>query len=219
MWHPQKKNRSLSDRSSAIGTLSEIIGAMKSSVTPYTQTLTDLFYRALSDEEPEVQCNAAFASGLLIEHSEVDLSAQYLQILAALRPIFDAAPDAPAAKLNARDNAVGAVARMIVKNTAAVPLDQVLPVFLNALPLRNDYLENRPVFRAIFHLFKTQPALLHPHLDKLLQVFAFVLDPTNTSDQIGDEVRGELIGLLSLLNREEPAKVQAAGLTAFVPGQ
>lgn len=219
MWHPQKKNRSLSDRSSAIGTLSEIIGAMKSSVTPYTQTLTDLFYRALSDEEPEVQCNAAFASGLLIEHSEVDLSAQYLQILAALRPIFDAAPDAPAAKLNARDNAVGAVARMIVKNTAAVPLDQVLPVFLNALPLRNDYLENRPVFRAIFHLFKTQPALLHPHLDKLLQVFAFVLDPTNTSDQIGDEVRGELIGLLSLLNHEEPAKVQAAGLTAFVPGQ
>ena len=192
---------------------------MKSSVTPYTQTLTDLFYRALSDEEPEVQCNAAFASGLLIEHSEVDLSAQYLQILAALRPIFDAAPDAPAAKLNARDNAVGAVARMIVKNTAAVPLAQVLPVFLNALPLRNDYLENRPVFRAIFHLFKTQPALLHPHLDKLLQVFAFVLDPTNTSDQIGDEVRGELIGLLSLLNREEPAKVQAAGLTAFVPGQ
>ena len=192
---------------------------MKNSVTPYTQTLMDLFFRGLSDPEPEVQCNAAFASGLLIEHSEVDLSAQYLQILAALRPIFDAAPDAPAAKLNARDNAIGAVARMIVKNTAAVPLDQVLPVFLNALPLRNDYLENRPVFRAIFHLFTTQPALLHPHLDKLLQVFAFVLDPTNTSDQIGDEVRGELIGLIGLLNREEPAKVQSAGLTPFVPGQ
>ncbi len=191
---------------------------MKSSVTPYTQTLMDLFYRALSDEEPEVQCNAAFASGLLIEHSEVDLTAQYLQILAALRPIFDTALDAPSAKLNARDNAVGAVARMIVKNTAAVPLDQVLPVFLEALPLRNDYLENRPVFRAIFHLFKTQPALLHPQLDKLLQVFAFVLDPTS-SDQIGDEVRAELIGLIGLLNREEPAKVQAAGLTAFVPGQ
>ncbi|PIL33482.1 hypothetical protein GSI_04105 [Ganoderma sinense ZZ0214-1] len=164
-----KKNRSLSDRSSAIRTLSEIIGAMKSSVTPYTQSLMDLFYHALSDDEPEVQCNAAFASVLLIEHSEVDLSAQYLLILSALRPIFHAAPDAPAAKLNARDNAVGAVARMIVKNTAAVPLDQVLPVCLDALPLRNDYLENRPIFRAVFHLFKTQPALLHPHLDRLLQ--------------------------------------------------
>ncbi|TBU45281.1 ARM repeat-containing protein [Dichomitus squalens] len=213
-----KKNRSLSDRSSAIGTLSEIIGGMKSAVTPYTQELIDLFYRALSDEEPEVQCNAAFATGLLIEYSNVDLSPQYLTILGALRPIFEVPADAPAAKLNARDNAVGAVARMIVKNTAALPLDQVLPVFLSALPLRNDYLENRPVFRAVFHLFNTQPAVLHPHLDKLLHVFAFVLDPTGP-DQVGDEIRAEVINLIGLLNREEPGKVQAAGLTAFVPGQ
>ncbi|KAI0774802.1 ARM repeat-containing protein [Trametes elegans] len=213
-----KKNRSLSDRSSAIGCLSEIIGGLKSAITPWTEPLMDLFYRALSDEEPEVQCNAAFASGLLIEHSEVDLSPQYLHLLAALRPLFVVAPDAPAAKLNARDNAVGAVGRMIVKNTAAVPLDQVLPVFFDALPLRNDYLENRPVFRAIFHLFSTQPAVLAPYLDKLLHVFAFVLDP-NGPDQVGDEIRAELIALLGLLNREEPAKVQAAGLSAFVPGQ
>ena len=191
---------------------------MKSAITQWTESLMNLFYDALSDSEPEVQCNAAFASGLLIEHSEVDLAPQYLQILAALRPIFVVAPDAPSAKLNARDNAVGAVARMIVKNTAAIPLDQVLPVFLDALPLRNDYLENRPVFRAIFHLFKTQPAVLHPYLDKLLHVFAFVLDPTGP-DQVGDEIRAELIALIGLLSREKPAKVQAAGLTAFIPGQ
>ncbi|KAL7280928.1 hypothetical protein ACG7TL_005876 [Trametes sanguinea] len=213
-----KKNRSLSDRSSAIGCLSEIIGGMKNAISPWTEPLMELFYRALSDEEPEVQCNAAFASGLLIEHSDVDLSAQYLHLLAALRPLFVVPPEAPSAKLNARDNAVGAVARMIAKNTAAVPLDQVLPVFIDALPLRNDYLENRPVFRAIFHLFKTQPAVLAPHLDKLLQVFAFVLDPSGP-DMIGDEIRAELIGLVALLHREEPAKVAAAGLTAFVPGQ
>ena len=188
---------------------------MKNAITPWTQPLMDLFYRALGDEEPEVQCNAAFASGLLIEHSEVDLSPQYLQILSALRPMFVVAPDAPSAKLNARDNAVGAVARMIVKNTAAVPLDQVLPVFMDALPLRNDFLENRPVFRAVFHLFKTQPAALRPYFDKLLHVFAFVLDPTS-QDQVGDEIRAELIALIGILNREEPAKVQAAGLTAFV---
>ena len=214
----QKKNRSLSDRSSAIGCLSEIIGGMKSAITPWTQPLMDLFFRALSDEEPEVQCNAAFASGLLIEHSEVDLSPQYMHILTALRPIFEVPEDAPSARFNARDNAVGAVARIIVKNTTAIPLDQVLPVFINALPLRNDFLENRPVFRASVHLFNTQPSALHPYLDKLLHVFAFVLDPTG-QDMVGDEVRAELIGFIGLLNREEPAKVQAAGLTAFIPGQ
>lgn len=190
---------------------------MKNSVTPMTEPLLELFYRALTDEEAEVQCNAAFASGLLVEHSDIDLSGQYLNLLAALRPFFQVAPDAPPARLNARDNAVGAVARMLTKNTAAMPLDQVLPVFFEALPLKNDYLENRPVFMAIFHLFRTNPAVLHPYMDRLLQVLAFVLDPTGP-EQVGEDLRGELIRLVGALNAEDPGKVQAAGLGPFVPG-
>lgn len=102
---------------------------MKSAVTPFTQPLLEIFYQALSDSDAEVLSNAAFAVGLLVEYSEVDLSPQFLPLLAALRPLFDVAPDAPTAKLNAKDNATGAVARFIVRNTAAIPLDQVLPVF------------------------------------------------------------------------------------------
>ncbi|KAL4066077.1 ARM repeat-containing protein [Scleroderma citrinum] len=212
-----KDSRSLSDRSSAIGCLAEIIAGMKSAVTPYTEPLMELFYKALSDSEAEVQSNACFAVGLLIEHSGVDLSPQYLPLLTALRPIFDTSPNAPAARLNAKDNAAGAVSRMIVRNTTAVPLDQVLPILIAALPLKNDHLENRPVFRAIFHLFRTNPQSLGPHLDHLLGVFAYVLDPTDP-DQIGDDARAELIQLIGYLNTEEPGKVQAAGLNAFLSG-
>ncbi|TCD64614.1 hypothetical protein EIP91_003848 [Steccherinum ochraceum] len=212
-----KKNRSLSDRSSAIGCLSEIIAGMKDAVSPHTEALLELFYRALSDPEPEVQTNACFASGLLIEHSTMDLSAQYLHLLAALRPIFEVPADAPSARFNARDNAVGAVSRLIKRNLAAVPLDQVLPVFFDALPLKHDFLENRPAFGAIFLLFNTQPQALAPYLDKLLQVFAFVLDPSGP-DMVGDEVRAQLIQLIGLLNASHPAQIQATGLTAFLPG-
>ncbi|KAG6334826.1 hypothetical protein ID866_4263 [Astraeus odoratus] len=212
-----KKSRSLSDRSSAIGCLAEIIAGMKSAVTPSTEPLMELFYKALSDPEAEVQSNACFAVGLLIEHSGVDLSPQYLPLLAALRPVFDVSPDAPTARLNAKDNAAGAVARMIVRNSTAVPLDQVLPVFIGALPLKNDYLENRPVFRALFHLFRNQPQTLGPYLDRLLAVFAHVLDPAGP-DQIGEEGRAELIQLIGFLNSQDPGKIQAAGLNVFVTG-
>ncbi|KAF7790180.1 hypothetical protein EIP86_001132 [Pleurotus ostreatoroseus] len=212
-----KKQRSLSERSSAIGALSEIIAGMKSAVTPQTQPLLELFHRALSDPDAEVLTNAAFASGLLVEHSDADLSPQYLHLLAALHPLFQVPADSPTARLNARDNAVGAVSRMIYKNMAAVPLDSVLPTLINALPLQQDYLENRPLFRALFELFKRQPQVLEPYLDKLLHVFAVVLDP-NGPDQVGDEIRAELIQLITLLNAQNPAKVQAAGLTAFLPG-
>lgn len=188
---------------------------MKSSVTPSTEPLLELFYRALSDDEAEVQSNAAFAAGLLVENSEIDLSPQYLPLLAALRPLFIVTPDSPPAKLNARDNAAGAVARLIVRNTAAIPLDQVLPVFIETLPLKNDFLENRPVFRALFHLFRTNAQVLHPFMDRLLQVFGHVLGSTG-EDQIGDETRVELVQLIRALHAEDPAKVQSAGLAPFI---
>jgi hypothetical protein len=210
-----KKSRSLSDRSAAIGCFAEIISGMKSAITPYTQQLMELFFRALGDNENEVLSNAAFATGLLVEYSEIDLSAQYFQVLGALRPLFNVPADAPSARLNAKDNAAGAVARIIIRNTAAVPLDQVLPIFVEALPLKNDYLENRPVFRALFHLFQTNGAALYPFTDRLLAVFAFVLPPTN-DDMISEEIQKELVHLISLINQEEPGKVAAAGLSSYV---
>ncbi|THU86927.1 hypothetical protein K435DRAFT_682673, partial [Dendrothele bispora CBS 962.96] len=104
---------------------------------------------------------------------------------------------------------------LLLRNTSAIPLDQVLPVFINALTLENDYLENRPVFRAIFHLIRTNPQALGPYMDKLLSAFATVPDP-NGPDQVGDEVRAELIRLIGHLNTQDPSKIQAAGLGAFV---
>jgi hypothetical protein len=210
-----KKNRSLSDRSSAIGCLAEIIAGMKSSISPWTEPLLELFYRALGDPDAEVQSNAAFASGMLVENSEKDLSPQYGPLLAALHPIFVVSANAPAPRLNARDNACGAVARLIVKNASALPLDKVLPLFIDALPLKNDLLENKPVFRAIFHLFQVSPQLLTPYMDKLLAVFAYVLDP-NTEEQIPEDTCGELINLVRALNLQVPAQIQAAGLAAYL---
>ena len=189
---------------------------MKSEITPTTEPLLELFYQALSDEEPEVQCNAAFAAGLLIEHSQKDLSPQYLHLLSALRPLFEVPPNSSLSRWKAHDNAAGAASRLIVRNSAAVPLDQVLPVIIRALPLRHDFLENPPVFKAIFHLFGTNPHALHPYSEKLLEIFRAVLEPS-VLDQINDETRAELIELIGALNKEAPEKVQAAGLGPFVP--
>ncbi|KAJ7623266.1 armadillo-type protein [Roridomyces roridus] len=212
-----KKSRSLNERSSTIGCLAEIISGMKGAITPHTEPLLELCHKALSDPEADVLSNAAFAVGLLVENTDMDLTAQYLPLLGALRPLFNVQPDSASNVLNAKDNAAGAVARMMVRNIAAVPLDQVLPVLIGALPLRNDVLENRPVFRALFFLFRTNGAALHPYIGNLLPVFGHVLDP-NQPDQIGDEIRAELIQLIGALNAEDPGAIQAAGLGVFVPG-
>ncbi|KAG9107877.1 hypothetical protein FRC07_008565 [Ceratobasidium sp. 392] len=185
------KNRSLSERTSTIGCLGEIVTGMKGGVTPFTQDVFTLISQGFSDEDAEVRSNAAFAMGVLVENSELEMSGQYLAILTALRPYFVVAEGAPHSQYNAKDNATG------------------------ALPLKHDFLENRPVFRAIFHLSKTNPDSLAPHIDHLLAVFAFVLDP-DSPDMIGDEIRAELIQLVKGLGGSVPDKVKSVGLGAYL---
>lgn len=139
--------RSTADRSTAIGSLAEIVNGMEGASTPFTETLFPLFLQALSDPEPEVQSNAAFAMGSLVYHSQTDLSSQYLTVLGALHPLFALPDDGQSKHENAKDNACGAIARLIVKNPSAVPLDQVVPLFLQSLPLRRDYAEASSVVR------------------------------------------------------------------------
>jgi hypothetical protein len=86
---------------------------------------------------------------------------------------------------------------------------------MTAVPTQEDPMENRPIFRAVFHLFRTNGQVLLPYLDHLLQAFGQVLDPSKP-DRIGTEVRAELIQLIAAINAENPAKIQAAGLSIWI---
>ncbi|GAA6010123.1 hypothetical protein JCM10207_007571 [Rhodosporidiobolus poonsookiae] len=220
--------RSMSDRSTAVGSLAEIVNGMESASTPFTEQLFPLFLTALSDPEPEVQSNAAFAMGALLFHTQADLSGQYLQVLGALHPLFGLPDDGASKHENAKDNACGAVARMLVKNIGAVPADQVLPVFFQALPLRRDYAESEAVFNAILTLLQQQNPLALSHLDHLLAVFRAALESTRPAGasapvyypegdaQLTADNAAKLVELVKHLAQAQPDKVQQAGLAPFL---
>ncbi|KZP01880.1 ARM repeat-containing protein [Calocera viscosa TUFC12733] len=206
------KARSLTDRSASIGTFGEIIGAMGPAVTEFSETLYLILYPALSDEEAEVRSNAAYAIGVLVENSEVNMAGEYPKILHGLHSFFNTDANASGSAMNARDNACGAVSRMLLKNLNAVPPEQVLPTLFAALPLRNDTQENKPVFKCILHIFQTSPALLDPYWDLLLTLFHHVLLPAAGESEIDDETRTNVVALVRHLNQLMPDKVAAAGL-------
>ncbi|KAG8884617.1 hypothetical protein FRB98_002297 [Tulasnella sp. 332] len=211
------KNKSSTDRASAVGTIGEVITGMKNGITAFTQPILQITFAALSDEDSEVRSNAAFAAGVLIENSDADISAdfQYMHILNALKPMFIVNDASTSPELHGRDNAAGAVSRMILKNSSALPLDQVLPVLYSALPLKNDYLENTPMYRGIFHLFRTNEAMMMNFVDVLVPAFGLVLAP-DAGEQLTEEIRAELIQLIHHLKASVPGKV--APLAAVVPG-
>jgi hypothetical protein len=152
-----KKSKTNAERSMAIGCLGECITGIKTAVTPHTERLLQLFVKACGDEDHSVRSNAAYALGILSGNSQIDLSSQYPVILTALYPLFQNQP-VP----NITDNAAGAVARLIMANPNALPLDQVLPVFVSVLPLKADFAENEPVFNCLFSLFRANNPVVSP---------------------------------------------------------
>jgi hypothetical protein len=144
-----KPSKPLADRSMAIGALAEIVDGLEDGCTPYTGDLMQLFMKGMQDPEDEVKSNAAFGAGVLCTHSTSDVSGYYPQLLQLLHPLFN--PNSPT---NMQENACGALCRMILKHESSVPLDMCLPILLQSLPLKNDYEENRPVFKALIKLLQ-----------------------------------------------------------------
>lgn len=88
--------------------------------------------------------------GLLCQSSNKtdEIRASYGTILSKLEPLFHQHE----ASLN--DNAAGCVSRMILRHPDKVPLDEVIPVLVEGLPLRSDYGENEVVWQMIIKLCK-----------------------------------------------------------------
>ncbi|KAI7907017.1 armadillo-type protein [Cokeromyces recurvatus] len=204
-----KPTKTQSERSMAIGCLGECIAGIKSAVTSYTERLLPIFVKACGDEDELVRSNAAFALGCLTLHTQIDLSPHYGQLLTALSPLFS-----NQTLPNTVDNAAGAVARLILAHPEAVPLDQVLPTFVNALPLKADYEENQPVFDCIFQLFSTNNAFVLGHLPQFLHIFTLVLAD---NEQLKENTRNHLIELIRHLNAQSPElNIASSDLARFL---
>lgn len=208
----QDSSRPGNERAFTIGSVGEVITGLQSGITQYTQPILAILSRTLQDPEAEVRSNSAFAAGALIEWSEVDLSPQFGALFTALSAFFKVDSNSSPDEVHAKDNAAGCIARMIIKNAAALPLEQILPVWLGGLPLTKDFIENKPVFDAIFLLFEKRQDLIQPHLAHLLAVFSYVLQPAQQG-QLTNETQQKLEQLLLALRSTVPAEMfTAAGI-------
>jgi hypothetical protein len=199
------------ERSTAVGVIAECTASMGDAVTPYTTTILKLLLHRLTDEDPETRSNAAYATGLLVANSSN--SAAYLpsynDILAKLEPLLHTE------RARTLDNASGCVSRMIMAHPDKVPIDQVLPVLVDLLPLKEDYEENTPIYECIVGLYQAGNATVQELTPKLIPVFAHVLG--EPKEQLEDETRAKLIEAVRYLAKQQPALLQGQdALGAFL---
>ena len=172
-----KKNSNISERSFAAGTTAEIIQAMKHSICEFVPTIIPWLLGLLHDVNDEVRSNSAFALGVLAEHGKDNVRCLYGNILQALFSMLSNEQQPPLVQ----DNICGAVARMITTSPESLPLDQVLPILVGCLPIKEDESENQTVTSCFIQLYATNNNMLLPYMEKLLPWFI---------NSINDEMSG-----------------------------
>lgn len=193
-----KSSRPPSDRSMAIGCLGELAQELESGIAEHWSTV---FYPAaiagLADSDDSVKRNSAFCIGVSCEGLGESVTSQYSAMLQALSPLFSVDITEGDTAAACVDNACAAIARMIKTSPAHVPMSQVLPVMLKALPLKNDMTENETVYSCLFGLLQQNQADLVANKLELSRVFG---EAASEGSKVDDELKEKLKLALQSLN-------------------
>ncbi|KAM1014604.1 hypothetical protein ACFX2I_044458 [Malus domestica] len=214
-----RASRPLQDRTMVVACLAEVAQDMGAPIAGYVDRVMPLVIKELASSDATNRRNAAFCVGELCKNGGEGTLKYYGDILRGLYPLFgESEPDDAV-----RDNAAGAVARMIMVHPESIPLNQVLPVFLKVLPLKEDREESMTVYSCVSTLVLSSNAQILSLVPDLVNVFAQVVaSPVETPEvkaQIG-RAFAHLISLYGqqmqpLLSNLSPAYANA--LAAFVP--
>ncbi|XP_038984750.1 probable importin subunit beta-4 isoform X3 [Phoenix dactylifera] len=163
-------------------------------VINYYQRIMSLVLKELASSEATNRRNAAFCVGEICKNGGAPTLKYYGDILRSLWPLFgESEPDDAV-----RDNAAGAVARMIMVQPQSIPLNQVLPVFLKALPLKEDREESLTVYSCICNLLLSSNPQILPLVPDVVQIFAQVVVSPAENDEVKAQIGMAISHLISV---------------------
>lgn len=165
-----KASRPPQDRTMVVATLAEVAQNMGPPIAGYVDAVMPLALKELVSSDATNRRNAAFCVGEFCRNGGEVALKFYGDILRGLHPLFgESEPDDAV-----RDNAAGAVARMIMVHPEAIPLNQVLPVFLKALPIKEDHEESTAVYSCVCNLVLSSHPQILSLVPDLVNLFAQV---------------------------------------------
>jgi len=167
------------EKSFAAGSLAECMESLHGQLEPFVSHIMPIFIRLITDEDDDVRNNAVFGLGELVLHGGDVMHPQFGDILATLSKLL-ADETAP----RVIDQIAGAVCRLIIANKTLVPLDAVVPVVLQQLPMREDMDEYGVVFEAMTILFNDGNHLVVSAMPNLV---AYSLILFNTDEEFNKE--------------------------------
>eukprot|EP00818_Percolomonas_sp_WS_P000429 CAMPEP_0117437842 /NCGR_PEP_ID=MMETSP0759-20121206/1739_1 /TAXON_ID=63605 /ORGANISM="Percolomonas cosmopolitus, Strain WS" /LENGTH=1048 /DNA_ID=CAMNT_0005229501 /DNA_START=140 /DNA_END=3283 /DNA_ORIENTATION=- len=188
-------HNAIDDRVMAVGTLAEVSKAIGKESDPFVDQIFRIALHSASESHFNVKRNALFCLGVLSQNSPHKAGPHLMNIIQLAIPVMQQKQELDAGLV---DNACGCIARLVFYHTDKVPLQQILPIYLQTLPLREDFQENDPVYASIFKLIESQNPHAANNIHQILRVFAESLGNMDVSDQIQQKV----VDVLKQLNQQ-----------------
>ena len=209
-----KPARPFSDRAMAVGCYAEVLLEFGPSALKYVDTLMPLIKIGLADQMESVRRNSAYCVGVLVQATGLALAPHFMSILQALYPLCTRSADKMASDTGGADvdNALSSVARIInIGKAALIPLAQVLPVMLSALPLRSDTSEGPNIYGCLIDLVLSGDPSAIALLPQILSAFSQTLtQDSNAVTEVKERVTLCLKELASTTSPELQASFRGA---------
>jgi hypothetical protein len=193
-----KASRPPQDRTMVVACIAEVAMDMGAPIATYIDRLMPFVLKELASPVANNRRNAAFCAGELCKNGGSSALRCYADILRGLHPLFgESEPD------NAvRDNAAGAVARMIMANPDSIPLNQVLPVLLKVLPLKEDHEESMTVYSCICQLVLSSNPQILSQVPDLVNIFAQVAISPDENAEVKSGIGRAFSHLISIYGQQ-----------------
>ncbi|KAE8750906.1 hypothetical protein FOCC_FOCC002334 [Frankliniella occidentalis] len=197
-----KKSSSVSQRSFGVGTIAECMEALGPCSAQFVGDLLPMVLQMSQDEHQEVRNNAIYGLGEFVLNAKEATYPLYPQILNVLS-VAVASEKHP----GTLDNIVGALCRMIVTNVNGIPINEVFPVFIQHLPLREDFAENKMVFKCLNYLYELGHQALLSQILPVVKVAMVVLYKGQHTEK---ETLEQVVTLLANIKRDFPNEFNQA---------
>uniref|UniRef100_A0AAY4BCD9 Importin N-terminal domain-containing protein n=1 Tax=Denticeps clupeoides TaxID=299321 RepID=A0AAY4BCD9_9TELE len=155
-----KSSCTVADRSFSVGTIGETLHSLvgvaggRGVAGRLSNRLLPVLVAGVKDSDAEVRNNSVYALGTLAEAAGPIVASDYPTMLSLFSNLLSKESDR-----RVIDNLCAALCRMILSNVAGVPLEQVFPVLVAQLPLKEDLEENKTVYRCLVFLYSHSPVL------------------------------------------------------------
>ena len=193
--------RPVGDRIMALGTICESFNSLQEHMKPYVQHVLPIILNTIRDDNYNVKRNSIYGVGVVGFFNKDEVQPHMMKVLGALHPIFvEKSKHHPAVV----DNACGAIARFIACGIQ-MPLDQVLPVFLEAMPLREDH-EEAPICYTALSMLLENPTPIASVLPKVFQKLVEGL--SLPVEKLKDKQKQGIVESIRKFSQQYPQQIQ-----------